>query len=226
MILRVFACLLGLAVFVAPGAAEPGSVNPSASGLVFDAREIALVAAPGAEQLEAEFIFVNRADRAVSVEEVKAACGCTVPSLEKTTYASGEKGKIRAVFSVGGRQGLQRLAITVRTDAGEHDLMLKVDIPPRFTLLPRLLLFRGGEVEAKTARMTYHAGTPLTLLEPRNVNDAFTVTVREVEAGREFELTATYVGDAAQAHTASYELRSRDSAGREYSDRVYLRHAP
>ncbi len=226
MILRVFACLLGLAIFVAPGAAEPTPVAPSVSGLEFEAREISLVAAPGVEQLEAEFVFVNRADRTVFVGEVTAACGCTVPSLEKTNYAPGEEGKLRAVFSVGGRQGPQLLSIKVRTDAGEHDLVLKVDIPSRFTLLPRLLWFRGGEVEAKTARMTYHTGTPVTLLEPRNLSDAFTVTVREIEAGREFEFTVTYIGHATQVHSAFYELRSRDSGGREHSDRLYLRHAP
>lgn len=226
MIFRVFACLLGLTAFVSLRAAETAPAVPTATGLEFAAREIALVAKPGDAELAAEFVFVSRAGRAVLVVEVKASCGCTVPSLEKTTYAPGEEGRVRAVFSVGERQGPQRLSIKVRTDAGEHDLILRVDIPPRFTLLPRLLLFRGGETGAKTARVTYHAVAPVTLLEPRNVSGAFTVTVREVEAGREFELTATYAGDAAQAHTASYELRSRDSAGREYSDRLYLRHAP
>lgn len=221
MTFRVLACLLALATSVALRAVEP-----AADGLEFSTREISLVAKPGDERLEAGFVFVNRAARAVSVLELKAACGCTVPSLEKTLYAPGEEGKIRAVFTVGGRQGVQRLAIKVRTDAGEHDLILQVDIPARFTLLPRLLLFRSGEAAAKTAQVTYHAATPVTLLEPRNRDQAFAVTVRETAPGREFELAVTYVGDPAQARTASYELRSRDAAGREFSDRLYLRHAP
>lgn len=226
MVFRVLFLLLSLAAVAALRGAEPATPKQVAAGLEFVAREIALVAEPGAQRLETEFVFVNRAAHVVQVAEVKATCGCTVPSLEKTSYAPGEEGRVRVIFSVGSRQGLQLLSIKVRTDAGEHDLLLRVEIPPRFTFLPRLLVFRGGEAGAKVARLTYHAGTPVTLPGSRNTSPAFAVTVREIEAGREFELTATYVGDAAQAHTASFEVRSRDAAGREFSDRLYLRHAP
>ena len=214
--------LLGLALFTSFSAAEPAT----ATGLEFVEREIALVAKPEDTVLEAAFAFVNRADRVVVVEETKASCGCTVPTLEKKSYEPGETGEIRVTFTIGARQGPQRLSVRVRTDAGEHELVLRVDIPPRVTLQPRLLLFRAGESDAKIARATYHVGTPITLLEPRNLDPGFTVTVREVEAGKEFELSVTYVGDSAAAKTGSYELRSRDASGREHSDRLYLRYSP
>lgn len=222
----VLAGLLGLWLFCASArAAEPEA--RSGVGLEFAKREISVATEPGATGVEVRFDFVNRSAREVVVKEVKATCGCTVPKLDKEAYAPGEAGSVRVVFAAGDRQGRHSLPVKVRTDAGDHELLLVADIPPRFTLAPRLLVFRGGEAGAKTARLTYHAATPVVLAEgASDEGSAFRVAVREVERGREFEITVSYAGEAGVAHTAVHVLRSRDAAGREYLDRLYLRHTP
>jgi hypothetical protein len=208
-------------------AGEPAGSSEAGAGLEFSRREISVVTEPGAAGAEVGFEFVNRAGREVVVREVKAACGCTVAKLDKTTYAPGESGVVRVVFTAGGRAGRQSLPVKVRTDAGDHDLVLLAEIPARVTMMPRLVVFRGGETGEKTVRLSYHAATPVAVLAgDAEEGSVFRVKVREVERGREFEVVVSYVGEAGVAHTEVHVLRSRDAAGREFADRLYLRHAP
>jgi hypothetical protein len=63
------------------------------------------------EPVEHVFTFTNVSDKEVTIA-VAASCGCTVPTLEKTTYKAGENGKVTARFDPHSRQGAQTKTLT------------------------------------------------------------------------------------------------------------------
>lgn len=63
------------------------------------------------ETVEHTFNFTNVSDKEITIA-VAASCGCTVPTLEKTTYKPGESGKVSARFDPHNRQGPQTKTMT------------------------------------------------------------------------------------------------------------------
>lgn len=212
----------------APAAASAASASAvaTAEGFVFGKTVLDVAAAPDAERVEVEFPFVNRAARAVAVLDTKATCGCTAPALEKTSYAPGEAGAVKVVFTVGQRQGPQRLEVKVRTDAGEHDLVLKVEIPVRATLAPRLVLFRPDAAGPQTARIVYGVDTPVEIVALRGLHPSFKAEARAVLAGADYEIVVVYSGSTTEIVGSSIDIVSRSASGKERSDRLFVRHQP
>ena len=63
------------------------------------------------DPVEHAFTFTNISDKEVTLA-VAASCGCTVPTMEKTTYKPGENGKVTARFDPHNRQGPQTKTLT------------------------------------------------------------------------------------------------------------------
>ncbi len=97
------------------------------------------------DKYRTSFDFTNTGSERLVIREVKAACGCTVPTLAKTEYAPGEKGKIDIVFDPKGKQDETLKYISVYTNAPEDvvKLTLRSDIHP---LLKFERFFRIGEM--------------------------------------------------------------------------------
>ena len=95
------------------------TAHAAAGALRWEQTEISIQAPMLAETVEATFAFSNTGSTPVTIEDVHSTCGCTVPTLDKRTYAPGESGTIRAVFTLGDRVGLQEKLISVRTAAPE-----------------------------------------------------------------------------------------------------------
>lgn len=106
------------AIVPAPHAEMPASVQPvpaapnalpdalKLDNLKFDWGDIS-----DTEPVEHAFTFTNIADKEITIA-VAASCGCTVPTLEKTTYKPGENGKVTARFDPHNRQGPQTKTLT------------------------------------------------------------------------------------------------------------------
>ncbi len=111
------------------------------------------VAGPLDEAAEAVFRFTNTGPSPVTISGIKSSCGCTVPELEKRTYAPGEGGELRARFKFDGRVGVQHKTVTLQTDepgAPSTVLSLKVTIPQLFETDRHFVVWRRGEApEAK-----------------------------------------------------------------------------
>ncbi len=60
------------------------------------------------KSVETEFAFVNEGQVPVTIESIKSSCGCTSAVTGKKTYAPGEKGEVRARFTIGQRRGQWR----------------------------------------------------------------------------------------------------------------------
>ena len=69
-------------------------VHPLRAELKWDVQKIDLKPRPTDTVAEAKFGFVNAGVDALTIESVKSSCGCTVPILEKTSYAN--EGELRA----------------------------------------------------------------------------------------------------------------------------------
>ncbi len=198
------------------------------AGLVFEQTRVTLELAKPVERLDAEFPFKNTGTAVVTVTNITASCGCTVPALEKKNYAADEKGVLKVRFDIGDRQGPQNRTITVFTDDGaSHTLSLIVNLPMRSLIVPRLLLYRASDTGDKTATVTYYHDFPVEITALTSSDPAFTVTSAVEKEGAVFKLTARLVNPAAtQPARSTVLVRSRGASGLVSLDTYYLRYEP
>ena len=62
------------------------------------------------------FEVLNTGKSPLIIQNVRAACGCTVPKYEKTPIRPGRKGTIEVAFDTKGRPGAQRKSVMVVTN--------------------------------------------------------------------------------------------------------------
>jgi hypothetical protein len=62
---------------------------------------------------ETEFEFTNNGKQDLIIRKVKASCGCTAGTPEKTVLKPGEKSSIKVTFNSAGREGQETKSITV-----------------------------------------------------------------------------------------------------------------
>lgn len=201
-------------------------VSTAFAGLEFAATTVEAAGKAGEEVIVAEFPFKNTGSTPVSIDQVTSSCGCTVPELAKKDYAPGEQGKIVAKFTVGDRQGPQSKTITVRTADESHVLRLKADLPIRVTAVPRLVVFREGETEAKTIKVSFGADAPVKLAGIESLSPSFVVEARTVNDGREYTVSITPAPGLSEAERGNIRVRTVGASGREYTDMLYARFAP
>lgn len=124
------------------------------AGLEWETLRVAQRAVLGQESAEGVFRFTNTGNAPVTITGISSSCGCTVPALEKRTYAPGESGEIVAKFTFGGRLGRQVKTVAVTTDepgARPTVLTFDVEIPEVITARPLFLLWRRGDAVAAKA---------------------------------------------------------------------------
>ncbi len=156
-----------------------------AAVLRWEATEVSIDAPPLAESVQAAFVFTNTTAEPVTIAEVHSTCGCTVPELDKRTYAPGESGTIRAVFTLGDRVGTQEKAIIVATAApaaSTTTLMLRVQIPKLFEVSPYFVVWnRGDPATAKSIELRLLRPDILTLGSVVSRHAVFTAGATPVE---------------------------------------------
>lgn len=116
--------------------------------LQWEQTRLVLEPATGASDATGFFEFVNRGTKPVRIVEVQSGCGCTVAAPEQQTIEPGAKGRIRAVYHIGSKQGRQTVDVTVTTQEPEvrrYTLAVDVGIKESAVLAPRLLYWRVGE---------------------------------------------------------------------------------
>ena len=96
-----------------PASVQPVPAAPNAlpDALRLDSLKFDWADISDTEPVEHAFTFTNIADKEITIA-VSASCGCTVPTLEKTTYKAGENGKVTARFDPHNRQGPQTKTLT------------------------------------------------------------------------------------------------------------------
>lgn len=161
--------------------------------LTWENQKVELTARLGDKEAVGLFPFKNTGQAAVTITDIHTSCECTVAELPKRTYAAGETGVIRAVFTLGDRMGPQDRLVTVTTNdptAPQTMLTLRVDIPDRLSYSSRMLHWSvGGSGEAKTVEISAIAGNRLTAIEVREIAPKqATARIDVIEAGRKYRL--------------------------------------
>ena len=169
-------------------------VHPLRAELKWDTQKIDLKPRPTDKMAEAKFGFVNAGKDQLIIESVKSSCGCTVPTLEKTTYAPGERGEVLARFDIGDRKGTQSATIRVTTRGLREPvvLTLTVAIPEAAKLTPAILLWKTGEkAEPKTIDVEAMPGQTLRVTKAASSTPHFDVKVETVEESAKYRLVVT-----------------------------------
>lgn len=152
-------------------AAALGCASPLPAQLKWETTTHERRAGFGEEELTFTFAFRNEGTSPITVTSIAASCGCTVPTLERRTYAPGEGGTLDVTYRTEGQTGAQTRTVTVKTDLDETaatTLTLKIDVPHLFDVSPRLVTWaKDGEAAEKNVEIVLHRvpGTTVTLEE-------------------------------------------------------------
>lgn len=126
----------------------------------------------GEEEIRFSFAFRNDGTEPVTIDAIEVSCGCTATSLEKDTYAPGERGTLEVLYRPDGQTGAQTKTVTVRTveqPGRPATLTLKVNVPRLFDIYPRLVSWQlGGEPVEKAVSIKLHRNpqTSVSLVNP------------------------------------------------------------
>jgi hypothetical protein len=168
---------------------------PAFAQLKWDQPQQVFTPKPGEKTVTARYRFTNIGASPVSILDVRPSCGCTTATLAKKEYAPGESGEIEAKLNLAGHVGHQEKWIYVTTNTvGEEPalLSLTVDIPPVVTIQPEFVMWRIGDpLEPKTMRVLIPDGIPTKLVAAQADNPTMQVRLREVQAGKEWEVKVT-----------------------------------
>lgn len=192
--------------------------------LSFETRELSYEASVEDTEYEAHFPFKNSGDEEVIINRVKTSCGCTAAGLDKRKYAPGEEGVIKATFEFGNRKGAQHKSVHVYTEDGQrHRLEMKVNIPSRWELDNRVLVWRKEQgLDSKTVTARFPLNSPVEITEVEYDEDAFSVEYQPDEQGEEvrFEVTPK---EAGKLKTHAINVSAKDANGDAFTFRIYLR---
>lgn len=106
-----------------------------------------------------DFSFTNMGDRTLIIQNVKASCGCTTPTLAKNDYAPGESGTLGIRFDPRGH-GVQHKTLTVTSNAVNEPsvtLTIQSNIQEFVAAVPPIVQFnkvRYGQAHKQIVRLT------------------------------------------------------------------------
>ena len=181
---KVFLLLLCSAVAAVPVHAQ----------LKWDTEKVELSPLATDAYADAKFGFVNAGQETMTIETVQSSCGCTVPTLEKKTYAPGERGELLARFLIGDRRGVQEKTIRVQIK-GERDptlLALVVKIPEVVRITPPILIWeQGGTPAPKTFSVQAQANNQVRIQKATTTKPEMGIALETVTEAKDYRITIT-----------------------------------
>lgn len=73
-----------------------------------------------------KFVFTNTGKTPVTLQSVKASCGCTTPYYSRSSVAPGDTGSVSAVYNSQGRPGKFTKSVTVVYDTAQAPIVLMI----------------------------------------------------------------------------------------------------
>jgi len=100
-----------------------------------------------------DFVFTNKGDAPLMIQQVTASCGCTTPVWTKEPIAPGAKGTISVTYSAAGRPGPFTKTITVNNNSTENPVMLTIKgaVTPKSISLEQVYPLVFGPIHLKTS---------------------------------------------------------------------------
>jgi hypothetical protein len=162
------------------------------AALVFEKTTVDLNPPMGATTAEAVFKYENKGDTPVHIKAVKPSCGCTTAALAKNDVAPGEKGEIKATFTIGALSGLQTKTISVETDdskAPQTVLTFKAMIAQALEVTPNFVFWQASEpAQPKTIIAKAGKGVTIKKVEVTSSSGDFTAKVEPGSTAGEFKI--------------------------------------
>lgn len=72
------------------------------------------------------FEFTNTGSAPLIIQDVQSSCGCTTPEYSKEPVKPGEKGFVKAIYNPEGRPGQINKEITIKSNAENSPVILKI----------------------------------------------------------------------------------------------------
>jgi len=173
--------------------------------------------APFQTKQAAVYHFRNAGSRPVTINDVQTSCDCLEATPDKKTYAPGESGEIRALFTVGDRIGLYERTVTVVTDepGNPAHLTLQIEVPAVATAAPRSVTWQANEAAGeKSLEVTAAPGLEIDFHEAVPTNDAFSARLETVDAGRHYRLHLK-PRDTTKPASVAVRLFGREKSGHD-----------
>ncbi len=101
--------------------------------IAFGAPEVNLGTIQEGDTIHHTFTFINTGRHPLVLADVRASCGCTVPSYSKEPVLPGKSGKIDIQFNSRNREGKQHKSIfvTANTQPGTTTLKFEAEVLPK-----------------------------------------------------------------------------------------------
>jgi len=133
----------------------------------------------------------NKTDHPITLLQVRANCGCTVPIPDKTILAPGETMKINITFDSGLFEGHQEKIVTVKTDEPyTYVIIITVNVVKAYSFTPAILDIPNfdGKAIREVNLSTNIKGKPFTIKRIESKSPHITV---KKNSPTEVEITAT-----------------------------------
>lgn len=183
-------------------------IVPLQAELRFDKKVIEASVEPDVKSYAFEFPFENAGSAPITITEISTSCGCTVAELEKKEYAPGENGVIKGSISVGGKKGVQRQSVYVKTSEDSKErigLQLAINVPELLEIKPGVVFWRkGSQPEIKEIQLVPNADYDLKIKSVESEHNLFGVELVDEEASQVLAVvpvnTAENVRDTIRIH--------------------------
>lgn len=134
--------------------------------------------APGSTNT-CEFKFLNKGTGTLVIGEISKTCGCTVPTLDKLEYASGESGTIKVQYNADKGVGLRARSLYVNSNdpnSPRVELTIRGSIIQKVNFEPAEVSYRLKGDNAGTAEITIQSvdEQPFTITGVKSTSDAVT----------------------------------------------------
>ncbi len=118
-------------VLPAPRTLKPYAPPRLETNLVWDALMKEYTAKQGETNVNLEFFLTNSSAKEITINAVRATCGCTVPKLPALPWkmASQTSGSIEVAVDLRGKSGILTKSLTVETSEGNRYLTVRVLLP-------------------------------------------------------------------------------------------------
>ncbi len=141
------------------------------------------------------FVVKNIGDTPLKILRVKPTCGCTKAGEHPKEIAPGKSGEFPFKLRTRGlRTGFKKTIRITTDDPTEPMLQLQLtgSVKHYVQAEPNMAYFNnifGAERHEKIIKITNNTETPLKLTLPENSNGSFKFDLKEVEPGKQFDLT-------------------------------------
>lgn len=178
---------------------------------------------PGESFADAEFIYTNTGDSALTIDRVVTTCGCITTRTDAAPIRPGQTGFVNGRFTFEDRIGNQRKRfVVVTSDGGQHHLYLTVDIPEVYRPSTRMLTWAPDDRSAKSIRFVNLSAEPILIEKVVTSDPLFQGTLHEIREGFEYDVRFVPPQDALESRSTAMILTKPPAGHDPLTYRVYL----